>query len=213
VRTDFDPDALGAARFYQFLTQVIVPRPIAWVVTRSADGVDNLAPHSFFTVASTDPPIVQFTSVGEKDSLRNAEATGEFTVCLTPEKLIEEINATATDFPADESEIDATGLTREPSSHIATPRIAESPVALECRLERTVPLGNCTIVLGRVVHAVVDSDALVDGRPDARRLAPIARLGGSEWSTLGEVRKTPRIRYDEWPGHFSGAASEGLPSS
>lgn len=66
MRTDFDPDALGAGRFYQFLTQVIVPRPIAWVVTRSADGVDNLAPHSFFTVASTDPPIVQFTSVGRR---------------------------------------------------------------------------------------------------------------------------------------------------
>jgi flavin reductase (DIM6/NTAB) family NADH-FMN oxidoreductase RutF len=205
VRTDFDPDALGAGGFYKFLTSVIVPRAIAWVVTRSAEGVDNLAPHSFFTVASTDPPIVQFTSVGEKDSLRNAEATGEFTVCLTPEPLLEQINATATDFPAHESEIDATGLTREPSRYVATPRIAESPVALECRLERTVPLGNCVLVLGRVVHAVVSDDALVDGRPDPRRLAPLARLGGNEWSTLGEVVATPRIRYADWPGQSSGA--------
>ncbi|GAA4810903.1 flavin reductase family protein [Actinomycetospora chlora] len=206
MRTDFEPDALGPVGFYKFLTSVIVPRAIAWVVTRSAEGVDNLAPHSFFTVASTDPPVVQFTSVGEKDSLRNAEATGEFTVCLTPEPLLEAINATATDFPAHESEIDATGVTREPSTHVAPPRIAESPVALECRLERTLPVGNCTLVLGRVVHAVVSDDALVDGRPDVRRLAPLARLGGNEWSTIGEVVATPRIRYADWPGHYPGAS-------
>ncbi|GAA4871690.1 flavin reductase family protein [Actinomycetospora straminea] len=203
MRTDFDPDQIGPGGFYKFLTSVIVPRAIAWVVTRSADGVDNLAPHSFFTVASTDPPVVQFTSVGEKDSLRNAVASGEFTVCLTPEPLLEHINATATDFPPHESEIDATGLTREPSLRIATPRIAESPVALECRLERTIEVGNCVLVLGRVVHAAVADDALVDGRPDVKRLAPLARLGGNQWSTVGEVLATPRIRYDDWPGHFS----------
>lgn len=207
MRTDFEPDAVGARGVYKLLTAVIVPRAIAWVVTRSAEGVDNLAPHSFFTVASTDPPVVQFTSVGEKDSLRNAVATGEFTVCLTPEPLLEHINATATDFPADESEIDATGLTREPSRHVATPRIAESPVALECRLDRTVDVGNCTLVLGRVVHIAVSQDVLVDGAPDVRRLAPLARLGGDEWSTLGEVVATPRIRYRDWPGHFSGESS------
>lgn len=207
MRTDFDPDTVGARGVYKLLTAVIVPRAIAWVVTRSADGVDNLAPHSFFTVASTDPPIVQFTSVGEKDSLRNAQATGEFTVCLTPEPLLEHINATATDFPSHESEIDAAGLTREPSLHVKTPRIAESPVALECRLEQTLDVGNCTLVLGRVVHIAVSDDVLVDGRPDARRLAPLARLGGDEWSTLGEVVATPRIRYRDWPGHFSGPSS------
>jgi len=124
VRTDFDPDTVGARGVYKLLTAVIVPRAIAWVVTRSADGVDNLAPHSFFTVASTDPPVVQFTSVGEKDSLRNAEATGEFTVCLTPEPLLDAINATATDFPPHESEIDATGVTREPSKLVAPASIA-----------------------------------------------------------------------------------------
>ncbi|MEJ2885922.1 flavin reductase family protein [Actinomycetospora aeridis] len=207
VRTDFDPDAVGARGVYKLLTAVIVPRAIAWVVTRSADGVDNLAPHSFFTVASTDPPVVQFTSVGEKDSLRNAQATEEFTVCLTPEPLLEHINATATDFPPDESEIDATGLTREPPLHVKTPRIAESPVAMECRLERTLDVGNSTLVLGRVVHIAVSDGVLVDGRPDARLLAPLARLGGNEWSRLGEVVSTPRIRYGDWPGHFTESSS------
>src|SRR6201999_3543914 len=95
-RTEINPEQLPPGRFYGILTAVVVPRPIAWVSTRSADGVDNLAPHSFFTVASAAPPVVQFTSVGRKDSLRNVEATGEFVICLAPSSLINEINLTAT---------------------------------------------------------------------------------------------------------------------
>jgi len=87
VRTTFDPDDLGARRFYRLLTAVVVPRPIAWVSTVSAEGVHNLAPHSFFTVACVEPPVIQFTSVGRKDSLRNVEATGEFVVNLAPKTL------------------------------------------------------------------------------------------------------------------------------
>ena len=83
MRTDIDPDELGHRPFYKILTSVVVPRPIAWVATRSADGVDNLAPHSFFTVSCVDPPIIQFTSVGVKDSLRNVRETGEFVVCMS----------------------------------------------------------------------------------------------------------------------------------
>ncbi|MCP6675125.1 flavin reductase, partial [Klebsiella pneumoniae] len=83
MRTDFDPAELGPGAFYKLLNSVVVPRPIAWVATTSADGADNLAPHSFFTVACVDPPVVQFTSVGRKDSLANVEATREMTVSLT----------------------------------------------------------------------------------------------------------------------------------
>jgi flavin reductase (DIM6/NTAB) family NADH-FMN oxidoreductase RutF len=90
-RRDYDPDELGIA-LYPLLNSVVVPRPIAWVSTRSADGVDNLAPHSFFTVSSVSPPVVQFTSVGAKDSLRNAEATGEFVVCMATEELADQVN-------------------------------------------------------------------------------------------------------------------------
>ena len=208
MRTDFDPDALGAGRFYQFLTQVIVPRPIAWVVTRSADGVDNLAPHSFFTVASTDPPMVQFTSVGKKDSLRNAVDTGEFVVCMATEPQFEQINATATNFPTGISEFAAVGLTAEPSAMVAPPRVAESPVALECRLEHALELGDSTIVIGRVVHGVVDPDVLDGdlaggGLPAIDKLRPLARLGRNQWSTIGEVLDITRIPVDEWPGHYS----------
>ncbi|MEU0675781.1 flavin reductase family protein [Streptomyces sp. NPDC006172] len=200
MRIDHDPETLGSRAFYRLLTAVVVPRPIAWVSTLSADGVTaNLAPHSFFTVACTDPPIVQFTSVGRKDSLRNIEATGEFVVNLAPETLFEQINASAVDFPAEEDEFDAVGIEREPSLRVAPPRVAASPVALECRLHSTLGIGNSTLVLGQVVHAVVDEDVLVDGHPDIRRLRPLARLGGDEWSTVGEVRELARIPYRDWP--------------
>ncbi|WP_395403349.1 flavin reductase family protein [Arthrobacter sp. UC242_113] len=109
MRKDFDPGELSSRDFYRLLTAVVVPRPIAWISSRSAEGVDNLAPHSFFTVASADPPIVQFTSVGEKDSLRNIRSRGEFVVNLAPAGLIAEVNATGTNFPPDVSEFDAAG--------------------------------------------------------------------------------------------------------
>ncbi|KRD01837.1 flavin reductase family protein [Streptomyces sp. Root264] len=199
MRVDHDPEALGPGAFYRLLTAVVVPRPIAWVSTLAADGTANLAPHSFFTVACTDPPIVQFTSVGRKDSLRNVEATGEFVVNLAPEELLGQINATATDFPAHEGEFDAVGIEREPSLRVRPPRVAASPVALECRLHSTVVIGDCTLVLGEVVHAAVDEDVVVDGRPDIRRLRPLSRLGGNEWGTVGEIHDLARVAYRDLP--------------
>lgn len=201
-RREIDPAQLGSGPFYGFLTSVIVPRPIAWVSTTSADGIDNLAPHSFFTVASTDPPVVQFTSVGRKDSLRNAEATGEFVIGFTPAGLFEQINATGTNFPPGVSEFDAVGLTREPSAKVAPPRVAESPVALECVLHATIGIGRSTVVLGRVVHAAVDEAVLRDDRPAIDLLDPVARLGANEWGHVGEIRTITRIGYHEWPGHY-----------
>ncbi len=202
ARVDIDPAALGAGPFYSFLTSVVVPRPIAWVSSRSAEGVDNLAPHSFFTVSSVDPPIVQFTSVGRKDSLINVEQTREFVVCLTPESLFEQVNATGTDFPAGVSEFDAVGIEREPSLRVAPPRVARSPVALECKLHTTLSFGVGTVVMGRVVHAAIDEDALEDGRPAIERLRPLSRLGANEWATVDQVREITRIGYREWPGHY-----------
>jgi flavin reductase (DIM6/NTAB) family NADH-FMN oxidoreductase RutF len=204
-RVDIDPVASGSGPFYSFLTSVIVPRPIAWVSSRSPEGVDNLAPHSFFTVSSVDPPIVQFTSVGRKDSLRNVEQTREFVVCLAPEPLFEQVNATATDFPAEMSEFDAVGIEREASLRVAPPRVARSPVALECKLHTTLTFGLGTVVMGRVVHAAIDDDVLVDGRPAIERLEPLSRLGANEWGTHGEIRDIARISYREWPGHYKGS--------
>lgn len=207
MRTDIDPDELGHGRFYRVLTASVVPRPIAWVSTVSGDGVVNLAPHSFFTVSCVDPPMVQFTSVGRKDSLRNVLETGEFVVCLAPESLFEQVNATATDFPPDVDEFAAVGLTPEASTVVAPPRVAESPVALECRLHQAIELGDSTIVIGRVVHAAIDDDALdgdveQGGLPAIDKLRPLARLGRDEWSTVGDVVEITRIKNADWPGHY-----------
>jgi flavin reductase (DIM6/NTAB) family NADH-FMN oxidoreductase RutF len=183
---------------YALLTSVVVPRPIAWVITRSASGTVNLAPHSFFTVASHAPPVIQFTSVGAKDTLRNARETGELVVHLSPEWLIDEVNLTGVNAPPDVSEVELAGLETEPSVAVACPRLVASPVALECTLERLVEVGACTLVLARVVHASVDEAALDLSDPerpyaDIRRLRPLARLGRDEWSTIGEIvtRKRP----------------------
>ena len=194
-RRDYDPAALGAA-IYPLLNSVVVPRPIAWVSTRSASGVDNLAPHSFFTISSVVPPVVQFTSVGHKDSLRNAQATGEFVVSLCPEALVEQVNLTGTDYPADISEFDAVGLTREASRLVAPPRVAESPVALECRVVGTKDFGGGSVVVfGEVVWAVVDEAVLREDRPEIGLLKPLARLGADEWSTIGEISERKRVPY------------------
>jgi flavin reductase (DIM6/NTAB) family NADH-FMN oxidoreductase RutF len=197
-RVHFDPDAMDTGAFYRVLNSVVVPRPIAWVCTRSAAGVDNLAPHSFYTVACVDPPVVQFTSVGRKDSLRNAEATGEFTVNLTPEALFEQINATATDFPPDHSEAEHAGVRLEPAETVRALRVADSPASIECVLHGTVRLGDSTVVFGRVRTISVWAEAVRDGRPRIEHLRPLARLGGNEWSTLGEIREIPRISYRTW---------------
>ncbi|MGH2902906.1 MAG: flavin reductase [Solirubrobacteraceae bacterium] len=98
----------------------------------------------------------------------------------------------------------ARGVEREASLRVAPPRVARSPVALECELHATLTAGVGTVVMGRVVHAAIDENVLVEGRPAIERLAPLARLGANEWTTLGEIREITRIGYREWPGHYRG---------
>ncbi|QVQ52590.1 flavin reductase family protein [Spiractinospora alimapuensis] len=194
MRTELTRVDLPGRAFYRLLTALVVPRPIAWVSTTSSDGVDNLAPHSFFTVASTDPPIVQFTSTGRKDSVTNAEKTGEFVVSLAPESMQSQINATAIQYPPDTSEFDEVGVLREPSQHVTPPRVADAPAVLECQLRGTVEMGDSVIVFGEVVHAAVNSAAMREGHPEITALRPIARLGRNEWATVGEIRPMDRVR-------------------
>lgn len=195
-RIEVDPADLGPYGTYPWLTATVVPRPIAWVSSRSTAGIDNLAPHSFFTVASAEPPVVSFTSVGDKDTLRNVRATGEFVVALAPRSLADAVNRTATDFPGDHSEFDHAGIEREPSLTVAPSRVAGSPVALECRFVGEKSFGDSTVVFGQVVHLAVSRSVLAaDGFPDVRLLDPAARLGRNEWATLGDVFDLVRIPY------------------
>ena len=189
MRVDFDPQSVTSRDFYKLLTATVVPRPIAWVSSSAEDGTDNLAPHSFFNVACVDPPVVQFSAVGRKDSLRNIEETRQFVVNLAPEGMFEKINATATEFPRGVSEFDAVGLEREPSARVKPPRVVGSPVALECELHSTLRLGNSTVVFGKVVHAAVAGEVMVD---------PVRKEKAANGSTRCKVcqfdyaRKTPK---------------------
>lgn len=200
MRIDFPAENMDRLAWYKLLIATVVPRPIAWVSTWSEEHqVANLAPHSFFTIASVYPPIVQFTSMGRKDSLRNIEETKEFVVNFAPEHLFEEINATGTDFPRGVSEFDEVGIAREPSLKVKPPRVAASPVALECTLHSTVGFGNSTAVFGRVEHVAVSDSVLVDGHPEVRLMRPLTRMGKDEWSALGEVLEIKRIPFQDWP--------------
>lgn len=197
-----EAERMRAGAAYRLMTASVVPRPIAWVSSRSAEGVDNLAPHSFFTVVSTDPAMLAFTSVGRKDTLNNIEATGEFVVNVAAEPAFEVVNGTSADYPPDIGEFDAEGVEREPSLTVAPPRVAASPVAFECRLHEVRPTGNCFVVVGLVLHVAVAEAVAVGGdmlgRPhvDIRALDPLSRLGADEWGRLGEIREIERPTYD-----------------
>jgi flavin reductase (DIM6/NTAB) family NADH-FMN oxidoreductase RutF len=186
----------NAGKFVGLLKAVVVPRPIAWVSTVSPEGIANLAPHSFFTVASQLPPIVQFTSIGHNDSLRNAVETGEFVISLANRAMFEKINASGTNYPPDVDEFEEIGIGSEPSDLVAPPRVAASPVAIECLTERTVEFEHSVVVFGRVVAIAVDEDVLDGEHPDIDRLQPLARLGRNEWSGIGEILRAARIPYD-----------------
>jgi flavin reductase (DIM6/NTAB) family NADH-FMN oxidoreductase RutF len=184
---------------YPWLTASLIPRPIAWVSTISADGIDNVAPHSFTTVAGVDPATLCFTSVGHKDTLANARATGEFVLNIGAGPLLHAMNDSATNFPAEVSEFDEAVLAREPSAVVRPPRVAGAPVVFECRVSGEHTIGSCVMVFGEVVHLAARHDVLAeDGLPDAVALDPLARLGRAEWSRLGEVFALDRIRWEHW---------------
>lgn len=188
-RTLFDQTNTSAGGFYRLLTSSIVPRPIAWVSSRSAAGVHNLAPFSFFTVSSTDPPIVQFTTVGGfKHSSDNVRATGEFVINVATEPMLDQVNATSAGFAEDVNEFEAVGVASEPAAVVDCLRVRDSPVSIECVLHQIIEVGNSQVVMGRVVAIGVAADvAAADGHPDFTKLAPVARLGRTEWALPGEV--------------------------
>lgn len=192
-----DPEVKG----YPLLNSLVVPRPIAWVSSLSADGVGNLAPHSFFTVACADPGVVQFTSVGAKDTLRNVLETGEFVVNVAPRWLLEQVNNSSARFDAGTFEAEALGIVMEPSDLVAPARVADSPGALECRLHSTVDFGTSTVVFGAVVAASIKEDVLDGNHPTMEGLQPLSRLGRDEWGLPPEVFRITRPgRPEDIPG-------------
>ena len=180
---------------------LVSPRPIGWISTVGKTGVVNLAPYSFFNAVSTDPHFVMFASGGRKDSQRNAEETGEFVCSLATYELREAMNRTSQHVAPEVDEMRLAGLTPAPSKLVAPPRVAESPVAFECKYWRTIDLpgpnggpGTHAIVLGQVVGVHIDDRVIVEGRVDVTKLKPIARLGYGDYAVIDEVFELPRLQ-------------------
>jgi flavin reductase (DIM6/NTAB) family NADH-FMN oxidoreductase RutF len=197
-----DTATAAALDVYHALVGVVTPRPIAWVTTVGPTGVVNLAPFSFFNTFSANPPVVVFSptlrrDATKKDTLRNIEATGEFVVNAAVEPLAEMVNLSSKEVPSDESEMTLTGLTGVPSLKVKPPRVAESPVSLECRLRQLIPLGAGPIagnlVIGDIVMIHI-ADAVLDasGRVDPRKLRTIARLGGDFYCRTSDLFEMKR---------------------
>ena len=164
---------------------IVGPRPIGWISTRSARGALNAAPYSFFTAFNYTPPIVGFSSIGYKDSVRNIEQTGEFVWNLVTRPLAEAMNQTCAAAPPEVSEFELAGLTPLPSRLVAPPRIAESPVSFECKLTQLLQLkdigGNelpTWLVLGEVVAVHISQRLLVNGVYDTSLADHVLRGGG-----------------------------------
>ena len=199
-----DVRALSEQEAYKLLIGSIVPRAIAWVTSVGPEGIVNAAPFSYFTGASASPPmllIVIGRRDGEKkDTLRNIEHTRDFVVNVVTEDLGAPMNVTATDFPPEISEIAEAGLITLPSALVKPPRIAESPISMECRLAHLFEVGVSphAIVVGEVVLWHVRDDLIAGGRIDHARLRPLGRLAGDGYCRLGEFLEFKR---PTWTGY------------
>lgn len=202
----FDPAAMSLADSYKLLASVILPRPIAWVLSRDAENRVNAAPYSFFNILSSDPPVVGISFAKppdrtEKDSLANVLAHGELVVNLVSEELAEAMNTTATNAPRGTDETVLAGLELAPCVKVDVPRIVGSPVALECKLLETINFGGGnTLALARIVYVHVRTSAFSDAQKlhiDPAQMRLIGRMhGGGGYCTTRDVFT---IKRKSWP--------------
>jgi len=181
------PDEAPKEDVHRILIGAVVPRPIGFVSTVSAEGVTNLAPFSFFNAVCSDPPVLCFAAArrgsgAKKDTLANIEATGEFVINIVSEEIAEPMNLTAGDYPPEVDEFDLTGLTPVKSVLIKPPRVGQSHVSFECRLTHNIPVsdraGGSNLIIGEAVCIHVDDAILKGNRIDPDRLRAIGRMGG-----------------------------------
>lgn len=192
----YDPK-VGHGLKHDPLNAIIAPRPIGWISTVSAQGVRNLAPYSFFNAFNYRPPIIGFSSTGWKDSVRNIQETGQFVWNLATRALAQAVNISSATVAEDIDEFDLAGLTPAASARVSPPRVAESPVAFECRLTQLIRLADAEgapidawLTLGEVVMVHIDQALLVDGVYDTVAAEPILRGGGpADYFTIGEDQR------------------------
>jgi flavin reductase (DIM6/NTAB) family NADH-FMN oxidoreductase RutF len=194
---EFNPDTLEASAIYKLLTGSVIPRPIGWISTIDENGINNLAPFSYFNAVGEDPPHVIFSTVRgnntNKDTLNNVLANGQFVVNMVIEALAEQMNTTAQSVASDVDEFELTGLTPIPSTLIKPMRVKESPITFECEMVHHYFLenhknGGACIIIGRIVMMHFDESVLLDNyKINMENYKPVSRLAGSNYSKIGEI--------------------------
>lgn len=186
-----DPQSLSEMAIYKLLVGIVVPRPIAWISTVDSRGIVNLAPFSAFTFVSNKPPLLQIGIWREngrrKDTARNIFEQRCFVINVVSETLLATAHATSAPYPPEDSEAERLGVELLPGELISAPRIADSPVQMECVFHSSIEYGSdgAEAIVGEVVRFHVDDELIEDGKIDQQRLAPVARLGGPTYATLG----------------------------
>jgi flavin reductase (DIM6/NTAB) family NADH-FMN oxidoreductase RutF len=195
----FVASELSAAEAYALLVGIVVPRPVAWITTVDAAGTINAAPFSCYTFVCNRPPMlaVNIGRRGEalKDTAANIAANGQFVVNVATEATLASMHASSAEYPAGDSEVAALGLEIAPCLHVAPPRLVCSPIAMECRTERLLELGEqrSGLLIGEVLAFHIDETLLTGNRVAVDRFHPIARLGGPHYATLGRVIIQPKV--------------------
>jgi flavin reductase (DIM6/NTAB) family NADH-FMN oxidoreductase RutF len=207
-----DSSLLDSEAVYSLLIGCVVPRPIAWITTVNAAGRVNAAPFSSFNYVAHSPPMLAVNigaraDMALKDTARNIVDTREFVVNVATEATLEVMHKSSAEYPPEVSETEALGIALEPSRFVKPPRIAASPVQMECRLERAVPLGRGvnTLYIGEIVAFHLSPEIFDGRRVDSAKMRPVARLGGPYYAALGEIFN--RARLHQPPGGAAGLES------
>jgi flavin reductase (DIM6/NTAB) family NADH-FMN oxidoreductase RutF len=193
----FDIQNTESSALYKLLTGTVIPRPIAWVATIDENGIDNLAPFSFFNVVSEDPPHIMFSTVRtgnkNKDTLNNILANQQFVVNLVTEDLVEQMNTTSQPVAAEINEFELANVTPIESFYIKPKRVKESLVQFECEMVHHYFIekhqnGGACIIIGKIITMHIDDSILMENHKiDLEKYKPVARLAGSNYSKLGEI--------------------------
>ena len=189
------PNGVGTRELYKLLSGCIVPRPIAFVSTVNKNDLPNAAPFCFFMGVTPTPPTIALSIIrrgdggGKKDTIRNIETTRDFVINIVDEGLAQAMNMASGSYPPDMSEFDVTGLTQVPSEYVKPPRIAESPISLECKLRSIIDLGDvpASLVIGEIVCFHVRDNVMVDGQIDFKKLKPVGRLGENIYAKMSDL--------------------------
>jgi len=208
--------SLDTETAYRLVVGCVAPRPVAWITTVDEQGLVNAAPFSSYNYVATSPPMLAINiasrpgSGNTKDTARNIKFSREFVVNVATEDNMELMHRSAQEFAPDVSEIEALGIPLLPSRHVKPPRIALSPVQMECRLDQVIVLGRGinTLYIGEVVAFHLREDIYDGQRVDTVAMRPIARLGGPYYSGLGEIFHRPMLQKP--PGGEGWAPDAGL---